>query len=190
MYCIACSRKRGDKGQDESDEGQYPGMANTKDDCCAFPQTYTTTKDIRASQVHILFVQSFKSHEQGTTESKKHDHKHHAKTTHVSINRLGQCSGVQTSGTTEKREKACTSKSIKRKLPSSFFPEAQLIVLKMVPAFDSKGELLWWPFKLKLLTNKFSCMWCCLSCCKTQGSFSTLFHKIQICNRGKNSIRH
>lgn len=60
---------------------------------------------ISALQVHILFVQSFKSHKQGATESKKHDHKNQAKTTHVSINNLSQCSGVQTSGAVERRKK-------------------------------------------------------------------------------------
>ena len=61
---------------------------------------------MRALQVHILFVQSFQSHKQGATESKKHDQKHHAETTHVSIKNLRQCSGVQTSGAAEKDEKA------------------------------------------------------------------------------------
>ena len=64
-----------------------------------------TSNKIRALQVHILFVQSFQSHKQGTTESKKHDNKYHAEVTHISINHLGQCSGVQTSGAIEKMKR-------------------------------------------------------------------------------------
>ena len=59
----------------------------------------------RTLQVHVLFVQCFKTQEQGTTESKKYDHKHHAKATHVPKNHLSQCSGVQASGAAERKRK-------------------------------------------------------------------------------------
>ena len=64
-----------------------------------------TSNKIRALQVHILFVQSFQSHKQGATESKKYDHKHHTEATHISINHLGQCSGIQTSSAVERRKR-------------------------------------------------------------------------------------
>lgn len=51
-----------------------------------------------ALQEHVLFVRSFKGHKQRPAESKKHDQKHHTEATHVPVNNLCKCLGVQTSG--------------------------------------------------------------------------------------------
>lgn len=70
-----------------------------------FSQTSPTTTHKRTLQVHVLFIHGFESQKQGTTESKKHDHKHYTEARHVSVNHHCQCSGVQTSGATERRKR-------------------------------------------------------------------------------------
>ena len=64
-------------------------------------------------QEEILLACDLESHGQGTAESKKHDHKHHAKATQVPIDYLGQRLGIQASRT---ESSICSSFEIVREL--------------------------------------------------------------------------